>query len=120
MQGTLGSLRHTHNNDPRRTRLDKQIHAANKLLNRNLTDPFRLPRASKPPLRQRNSPKLSKAPSPHNIDTTARPRENQHPNTRTQPVGTHQNSLDPTGRLAPRQHTLFAHSKTPDANGFTI
>jgi len=57
MQGTLGSLRHTHNNDPRRTNLDKQIHAANKLLNRNLTDPFRLPRASKPPLRQCNSPK---------------------------------------------------------------
>ena len=79
-----------------------------------------LPRASKPPLRQRNSPQLSKAPSPHNIDTTARPGENQHPNTRTQPVGTDQNSLDPTDRLAPRQHTLFAHSKAPDANGYTI
>ena len=120
MQGTLGSLRHTHNNEPRRTNLDKQIHAANKLLNRNLTDPFRLPRASKPLLRQRNSPKLSKAPSPHNIDTTARPRENQHPDTRTQAVGAHQNPLDPTGRLAPRQHALFGHSKTSDANGFTI
>src|SRR6185295_16802842 len=43
IRGTLGSLRHTHNNDPRRTHLDK-----------------------------------------------------------------------------PRQDTLFAHRKTPDANGFTI
>jgi len=120
MQRTLGSLRDPHNDHPRNARIDEQIHPTNKLLNRNLADPARLPRTPKPPLRQRNSPKLSKAPSPHNIDTTARPRENQHPNTRTQPVGTHQNSLDPTGRLAPRQHTLFAHSKTPDANGFTI
>jgi hypothetical protein len=120
MQGTLGSLRHTHNNDPRRTHLHQQIHAANKLLNRNLTDPARLARTSKPPLRQRNNPKLSKAPSPHNVDTTARPRENEHPDTRTQLVGAHQNSLDPTGRLAPRQHALFAHSKAPAANGFTI
>ena len=120
MQRTLGSSRHTHNNDPGSARLDKQIHPANKLLNRNLTDPARPTRASKPLLRQRNSPKLSKALSPHNIDTTARPRDNEHPNTRTQPVGTHQNSLDSTRRLAPRKHTLFAHSKTPDANGFTI
>src|SRR6266581_2549518 len=113
MQRTLGSLRDPHNNHPRSASIDEQIHPTNKLLNRNLTDPARLPRTPKPPLRQRNSPQISKAPSPHPIHTTARPCQNQHPNTRTGPVATHQHSLDTILRLAPRQHTLFTHRETP-------
>jgi hypothetical protein len=60
MQRTLGSLRDPYNNHPRSARIDEQIHPTNKLLNRNLTDPARLPRTPKPPLRQRNSPQTAK------------------------------------------------------------